>query len=396
MTAVEGTLDQVLAKARFEEARWRELKMPQEDPVRRTTQHTDRKSSVKPSSPQRTKSNQRCHNCGGVGHFWRDCTVARRALPQESRGTNNGSKRHSNPPPQANKDDKIRGAMTRTLTVQEEQAELVLGPQIEKMVLVDGQEVKALIDTGSPVSIISLRCILQVWKDGRDHGLSEEGRLQRASKALEKDPKIQLRTYDGTPMPLFAEAKVTVTRRNSKHTMAMLVQEEAPQDLLLGTDCLAPLGLELREANPGDGGGNRDTMPTMSGEPDSHQEPATVKLLKPVRIPAGFTKVTTATIARAVKGTVKMLEPSSEFADDDGVLVEPVLVEPDENLAMPVAIINRGRSPVHLEEGKEIGTLESVATMEDTSDSEVSIECTNGLLIVTGSPSLNTEIVIIG
>ena len=77
-------------------------------------------------------------------------------------------------------DDKIKGTMTRTrtLTVPKEQAELVLGPKVQKMVLVDEQEVKALIDTGSPVSIISLQCVLQAWKDGRDHGLLEDEWLQ--------------------------------------------------------------------------------------------------------------------------------------------------------------------------------------------------------------------------
>ena len=86
-------------------------------------------------------------------------------------------------------------------------------------------------------------------------------------------------------MPLFAEAEVTITRGSLKHTMAMLVQEEVPQDLLLGTDCLAPLGLELREVNTSNDMCSVDygsTMPMMLEGPDSHQGPATVRLLKPV------------------------------------------------------------------------------------------------------------------
>ena len=125
--------------------------------------------------------------------------------------------------------------------------ELILGPKIERTVLVDGQEVEALIDTGSPVSIISLRCILQIWKDGRDSGLPECEWQQQAIEALRKDPRIQLRTYDRTLMPLFAETEVTIVRGRFKYTMAILIQDEAPQDLLLGTDCLSLLGLELRE-----------------------------------------------------------------------------------------------------------------------------------------------------
>ena len=80
-----------------------------------------------------------------------------------------------------------------------------------------------------------------------------------------------------------------------------------------------------------------------------------------------------------MKGAVQMLELLSEFVSNDGVSVEPVLVEPDENLAIPIAITNRGRSPVHLEEGKEIGTLESVATVKDAAIPEVSTGCSNGL-----------------
>lgn len=48
-------------------------------------------------------------------------------------------------------------------------------------------------------------------------------------KALEKDPGIKLMG----PTSLFAEIEVTIMRGRSKCTMAILVQDEAPQDSLL-------------------------------------------------------------------------------------------------------------------------------------------------------------------
>ena len=87
-------------------------------------------------------------------------------------------------------------------------AKPVLGPRIETQVLVDGVEVTALIDTGSPVSIMSSNCFFQVCCNKTPPG---ENWKERA-RAVKRKPSVQLRAYNNDPVEVDAEMDTIIQR----------------------------------------------------------------------------------------------------------------------------------------------------------------------------------------
>ena len=139
---------------------------------------------------QYANNNQkRCYNCNATGHFSRNCPVRGRAAPVESRGRNNSNQGPRNS--EAKKVATIVPENSKTQTERQEkiaelrealkQAEIeeslkdastminvlspakgnendniTLGPTLTSEVTIEGKTVKALLDTGSPVTIMSL------------------------------------------------------------------------------------------------------------------------------------------------------------------------------------------------------------------------------------------------
>ena len=87
MSTAEGTFDQVLAKVRYKEAQWRELKsgVIEKTPHHEKPCHPPREQR-KGAPPRREKDGVQCYKCGAYGHYARSCPLAGRSQPRENQG----------------------------------------------------------------------------------------------------------------------------------------------------------------------------------------------------------------------------------------------------------------------------------------------------------------------
>ena len=195
----EGNFDQLLTKARFEEAKLRDLDSAQSasslSPVTRTVRPDPKPAFVpRPQSFSGTRSNMgpRYYNCGSPSHLIRQCPYQVKGKYSEmpgktnngigkagSEGRNNIGNADSNtvssitPSGESNTSEgksmeNISSELNKvTVTMHNISSNSVtegiqLGPTLTGLVEVEGVALEALLDTGSPVTIIQLEALLQI------------------------------------------------------------------------------------------------------------------------------------------------------------------------------------------------------------------------------------------
>ena len=164
-----------------------------------------------------------------------------------------------------------------------------LGPAVYSELEFEGCRVKALIDTGSLATIVSLNCLLDSLAKGsmRDQTPAE---WEAAVKRRLKPPEITLRSYGGGGLDLVGQLLATLQSGPYRQTAVDLVQNGAPEDFLLGTDLQPHLGFQLSQKST-EGPAvelvplpeRNDCTETDRGE---QRSPPVVRLLKAERLPA--------------------------------------------------------------------------------------------------------------
>ena len=104
--------------------------------------------------------------------------------------------------------------------------------------------------------------------------------------------------------------------------------------MLLGTDCLSQLGIQLT---------GLEEPPHPNTLAETEEPVATVKLLHSTKIPAGFGRPVRATLMGDVEAESKrlwMLEPSDDLGQQ-GAMMEVALVELDEKQQVTLVVNNR-------------------------------------------------------
>ena len=361
-----GTFDELLVRARFEEAKSRELDGKAQG---RSVKTSGEKSThpvtsgntggVKTRDRRNLSTTYTCHGCGSANHFVRNCPLRRRGEAKETQVRT----KHK-----VNGLDIEKGLTTmKTLGVQSGQG-LKIGRRWETEVLVADQEVRALIDTGSPVSVISSQLFYQVCKSKTPHGSSWKNTMRQEMC----EPSIEVKSYNDTPVEVAAETKVNLRRGEYKVDAVVLVQCNAPQDLLLGTDLLESLGIRL------DLGAPRPTEQCVRKEDISSQDSVVkVRLLATLKIPARH--------ACTIKGIVSsptmqegLFVPRSLRGEFEQVESDPALVTVSRDGTVVLVTRNKGCHPVSMQAGEVIGELESATEVQwDEMSQEVDVD--NGM-----------------
>ena len=101
VAGTEGSFEQLLMRARFEEAKLRDL---QSIPLNRGMRNTDTavptttsSTSGTPRQPQQRSQARRCFICNQQGHLAKQCPQQRRGKPMEAQGQPEGNRRNTRP-----------------------------------------------------------------------------------------------------------------------------------------------------------------------------------------------------------------------------------------------------------------------------------------------------------
>ena len=394
LSGMTGDLEELLAKARLREAKLKEWQPDKAD---------SRKSSCGPPTqrnPDPAPGNRRkpginstiCHRCGGSGHYARDCTSTQRAAPREARGafrpktatlTTDRGPAKDRVEKAVKKKASTVGAIAAKKAAQA--PEWDIGPTVRARVKVEGGETLALVDSGSSISLIDLSFLLQVLADNKPKKQSREEWTDQTLVRL-RPTKKKVKSYGGPELEVLAEVDLMITAGAPELPVTVLVQEGAPEDLLLGTDAL--IGLKLlgshrvvEEWEKPDGQrellvepaeetcqpqmtGKERCQPQMKREEEPDRLEASVRLLTATRIPAGFERPVRVKLPEPLSEGPQLLTPAKMFADKEGLEVETALLECGPEQEAVLIVKNHSRESLMLETDTTIGTIEEVAEVE--------------------------------
>ena len=328
--------------------------------------------AAKPSSEHQKvgtteKSTVRCYGCGAYGHYQNKCPVRDRGGPAESPGQRSTKvrvanvapeKSESRPPADNDIGDALKKVMATMHSISSKESGVELGPDPSALVEFEGEQVKALLDTGSPVTIVSLVFLLKVWAKKRTSEQSPEEWRKQVEKKLEPTP-VALRNYGGGRLPVVRQTRVTMSRSGYYVEAVVLVQKDAPAQLLIGTDLLSKLGFIFLCSEPENE--DKDLFESSDSGGSSSSEEA-VCLLRAVRLPGRHAKFVRATAPNGY--SLACFDPSEELYTQ-GLLLPEAVVEPDVEGCVMMVMENHGCEPVVLEEGYVLGELQKCNEASD-------------------------------
>ena len=108
----------------------------------------------------------------------------------------------------------------------------------------NGVKTVALVDTGSPATIISLDYVMKILASHRLYSvLLEQWRKQTLQKF--SPPDVALKSHGGHSMDLVSQILLRLALGKKQVETVVLLQKGAPNDLLLGTDTQPRFGIAL-------------------------------------------------------------------------------------------------------------------------------------------------------
>ena len=436
VAGTDGGFEHQLLKARFEEAKIRELStITNRQPMKAVQERTEPRGNYvnRMTRPQQTnahgrgteqpqqtnryrRDSDRCHKCGMPGHFRRDCPYPQPHRATEARGNrNNPSVRQvtavSNNAKNDNEEVSDNSTQQRVVSLREQLREAEkqvaleqtmatmhgiisesetnkrTGPILMSTVQVNSIQTEALIDTGSPTTIISLKLAMRILKQDREQYASLAEWKVAASDRLEP-PTMTLKSYTGGELNLIGQLQVQLTTISHVVDTVVQVQKDAPVDLLLGTDVQPALGFSLIQC---DGSGTASDLTKeglkwsrLASRTDTLLDPkldqgsktnkeaktktsVTVKLLQASRIPSRHRKIIQAKVVGATSIPLSLFEPLDELTEASGVVLEAGTLEAPQGTCVTLMIENPGLTPISLKKDTVLGTVDPVELITNPS-----------------------------
>lgn len=121
-----------------------------------------------------------------------------------------------------------------TITPQQDGGSPQLGPTLTADIQMEGCPITALLDTGSPVMIVSLDFMVQTLAKQKGENETAQAWRARVEKRLEP-PSVPLRSYGGQPLNIVGQITVDICRGDHKASVGVHIQQAARVCVLLGT-----------------------------------------------------------------------------------------------------------------------------------------------------------------
>ena len=202
----------------------------------------------------------------------------------------------------------------------------------------EGIPVKALVDTGSPSTIVSLKFLVEALAKQKKPDESPAQWRERVERRLEP-PGPRLKSYSGEKLNTVCQIKASISRGEHSAECVVRVQKGAPVDLLLGTDVHSCLGILVLMCDSSDVATDLLSNQCWSKKTDGilvepnviNAEPreGTVKLITATRLPARQARLVRAKVEGAGDVSVTLLQPASQLREK-GLLIEEAAISPDD------------------------------------------------------------------